>query len=68
VEVYRDPNVAGHFSLPSTDVDNVQVTQSPGSSVVWWRDPPINTAAGSSIAPYCLTWDVRYDDFRAASC
>lgn len=68
VEVYRDPNVAGHFNLPSSDIDNVQVKESPSSSAVFWRNPPISTLEGSSIAPYCLTWDVKYDDFRAASC
>lgn len=68
VEVYRDPNVTGHFNLPSTDIDNVQVKESPGSSTVYWRNPPISTLEGSSIAPYCLTWDVKYDDFRGASC
>ena len=55
VEVYRDPNVTGHFNLPSTDIDNVQVKESPGSSSVYWRNPPISTVAGSSIAPYCLS-------------
>ncbi len=68
VKVYRDPSQSSHFFLPEIDIDNVPIKTSPTAAISWWRDPPVRTVPGSSISPYCLTWFVRFDSFRAASC
>ena len=68
VEVYRDFNQSSHFFVPGTVIDNVQIKTSPTAPQTWWRDPPVSTLPGASIPPYCLTWLVRFDTFRAASC
>jgi hypothetical protein len=67
IEVYNDPSDPDHLFLPRIDFDSVQVKLKPTGTAVYWTQPPVGTSPGSAIDPYCLIWDVRYNDFYSGT-